>query len=72
MVQARFHAPGTTFEWFVVEGSSFGTDYMFYGYALGAQPGWGNFLLSHITSEEYPFLVRDSAFTPKPFSHISR
>lgn len=72
MVHVRFHAPGTDFEWYVTEGSPYGSDYMFYGYALDGKPGWGYFLLSQLTTEAYPFLVPDIDFTPKPFSHVSR
>ena len=50
VVYAKFFLPGTSWTWYVTEGSPQGEDFLFFGFVFGIEAEFGYFLLSGLQS----------------------
>jgi hypothetical protein len=65
MVYARFHLPGTSRSWYVIDGQPEGEDYLFFGFVAGPDE-FRQFRLSELEAIRGSFgsqVERDQAFT---------
>jgi len=49
-IYAKFTAPGTRWDWYVMEGEAQGEDFLFFGFITGQQKDFKCFLLSELES----------------------
>lgn len=58
--------------WFVTEGSPEGEDFIFFGFVVGEETEWGEFLLSELSEADpagFP-IKQDPLFIPGPLSKV--
>jgi hypothetical protein len=58
--------------WLVTEGSPDGEDFVFFGFVIGQEEEWGEFLLSELVGsdlEDLP-ISQDPSFVPQPLSKV--
>src|SRR5262245_45019084 len=70
IVHARFLS-GSSWVWYVTEGSPQEDDFLFFGFVVGLENEWGHFSLSELTEARPPWefrVERDSNFTPMRLS----
>jgi hypothetical protein len=57
--------------WYVTEGSPDGEDFIFFGFVIGPEEEWGEFLLSELKAIGGPAgfpITQDPFFVPRPLS----
>src|SRR5437773_10165330 len=73
IVYLRFLMADSSWIWYVTEGSPEDDDFIFFGFVIGLEQEWGNFLLSEMTEVRGPsgrWIERDLHFVPGRFSRI--
>ena len=74
IVHVKFFTPDSSWTWYATEGSSEGSDFIFFGYVVGAFPEWGYFSLSELQSVRGNLglpIELDLHFRPRAFSQIT-
>ena len=72
-VFCKFFCPWNNWTWYATEGESEAGDYIFFGYTVGHEGEWGNFLLSEMESVRGPAgltIERDLSFKPGPANKV--
>ena len=65
MVYAKLYLPGTSMAWYLIEGEAWGSDFMLFGFVVGADCKFENFLLSELEGIKTPDgsgVERDTSF----------
>lgn len=70
LVYIKYFFPAGNWTWFVTEGESEGSDFLFYGYVIGLEREWGYFTLRQLEEINIRFLTveRDLYFKQENFS----
>ena len=72
IVYLRFFS-GSSWVWYVTEGSPEDDDFIFFGFVIGLEEEWGHFSLSELTEARGPSgfpIERDLHFKPDRFSRV--
>ncbi len=70
IVYAKFFFPASEWTWFVTEGETENSDFLFYGYVIGFESEWGYFSLSELEGVDIHGLtiIATSDFSPARLS----
>jgi hypothetical protein len=75
VAHVKFFTPDAGWTWYATEGEPEGKDFLFFGWVAGAEPEWGYFLLSELSSVRGALglpVERDLHFTPQPVSEVMK
>ena len=73
VVHLKLFTPDAGWTWFVTEGQPDGEDFRLFGFVIGLEEEWGQFLLSQLSAVRGPLglpVERDLRFSPAPFSVV--
>jgi hypothetical protein len=73
IVHIKFFTPDSNWTWYATEGSTEGSDFIFFGYVIGHEKEWGYFVLSELTAARGPSglpIERDLHFRPTSFDEV--
>jgi hypothetical protein len=71
-VYAKFFFPAVNWIWFVIEGQQKDDDFVFFGFVIGFEEGWGYFSLKELENinVEHLTVERDIYFKPGKFRDV--
>ena len=72
-MHCKFFTPDSNWTWLVTEGEARDDDFLFFGYVIGYEDGWGCFVLSELESVQGPLglpIERDLHFQSGTFSKV--